>query len=50
LNGTKEGLGFLNELPHEYYEENLVHFILISFIKDFDTCIKDIIRFLPYVD
>ena len=50
LKDTKEGLNFLNELPHEYYEENLVHFFMISFIKDFDTCIKEINRFLPYVD
>ena len=41
---------FLNELPHKYYEENLIHFFVISMIKDFDKCIKEVERFLPYVD
>lgn len=41
---------FLNELPHNYYEENLIHFFVISMIKDFDKCIKEVERFLPYVD
>ena len=41
---------FLNELPHKYYEENLIHFFIISMIKDFDECIKRVEEFLPYVD
>ena len=41
---------FLNSLPHKYYEENLVHFFVISMIKDFDQCIQEVERFLPYVD
>lgn len=41
---------FLNELPHKYYEENLIHFFVISMIKDFDKCIEETERFLPYVD
>ena len=41
---------FLNELPHKYYEENLIHFFIISMIKDFDECIKKVDEFLPYVD
>ena len=41
---------FLNELPHKYYEENLIHFFVISMIKDFDKCIEEVERFLPYVD
>lgn len=41
---------FLNDLPHKYYEENLIHFFMISMIKDFDTCVKDVETFLPYVD
>ena len=50
LKGTKEAEEFLKELPHTYYEENLLHFFLISFIKDFDECAKEVERFLPYVD
>ena len=41
---------FLNELPHKYYEENLIHFFVISMIKDFEKSIKEVERFLPYVD
>lgn len=41
---------FLNDLPHKYYEENLIHFFVISMIKDFDECIKRVEEFLPYVD
>ena len=41
---------FLNDLPHKYYEENLIHFFVISMIKDFDVCIKRVEEFLPYVD
>ena len=50
LKGTKEAEEFLKELPHTYYEENLLHFFLISFIKDFDECVEAVERFLPYVD
>ena len=48
--GTKEGKEFLKILPHNYYEENLVHFFMIAMIKDFDECISETERFLPYVD
>lgn len=48
--GTKEGNDFLKKLPHKYYEENLVHFFLIAMIKDFDECIKETEKFLPYID
>ena len=41
---------FLNNLPHKYYDENILHSILISEIKDYDECIKYIDEFLPYVD
>lgn len=41
---------FLKNLPHEYYEENNIHGFLISEIKDFDLCIYELNRFLPYVD
>lgn len=41
---------FLNSLPHKYYDENIMHSILISEIKDYDKCIKYVDEFLPYVD
>ena len=48
--GTKEATIFLQSLPHNYYEENLIHFFLISMIKDFDECVKEIEKFLPYIN
>jgi len=48
--GTEEANIFLETLPHKYYEENLIHFFLISKIKDFDECIKKVERFLPYIN
>ena len=47
---SKEREEFLKDLPHKYYEENLIHFFVISMIKDFDTTIKYVEEFLPYVD
>lgn len=41
---------FLSDLPHKYYDENMLHAILISLIKDYDECIKQTEIFLPYVD
>jgi 3-methyladenine DNA glycosylase AlkD len=41
---------FLQDLPHRYYEENLIHFFVVSMIKDFDACIEAVESFLPYVD
>ena len=41
---------FLNDLPHKYYEENLVHIFIISMIKDFDKCVIELEKFLPYMD
>lgn len=41
---------FLHALPHEYYDENNLHGFLIEGIKDFDRCIAELDRFLPYVD
>ena len=41
---------FLSSLPHRYYEENLIHFFVISMIRDFDACVQAVEGFLPYVD
>lgn len=41
---------FLQELPHYHYEENMLHGFLIAEIKDYDRCLNEIERFLPYVD
>ena len=41
---------FLQDLPHRYYEENLIHFFVLSMIKDFESCVREVKAFLPYVD
>ena len=41
---------FLKSLPHRYYEENLIHFFVLSMMKDFDACVRRVEEFLPYVD
>lgn len=42
--------GFLEELPHRYFEENQLHAFIISGIKDLNECMEDLETFLPYVD
>ena len=41
---------FLSNLPHKYFEENQLHAFLISLQKDFDICISQLEKFLPYID
>ncbi len=41
---------FINELPHEYFDENQLHAFIISEMKDYEKCITEVNRFLPYVD
>jgi len=50
IKGTPLEEAFLNELPHLYYDENMLHSILISGISSFDKALKETIKFLPYVD
>ncbi|EPD77970.1 DNA alkylation repair protein [Atopobium sp. oral taxon 199] len=50
LSKTKEAQKFLLALPHNYYDENMLHSLLISEIKDFDTCVLATDAFLPFVD
>lgn len=41
---------FLAELPHVYYEENMLHAQLLNLERDFDRAMEDTQRFLPFVD
>ncbi len=41
---------FLDELPHKYFEENNVHGFLIEQIRDYETCMKELKKFLPYIN
>lgn len=41
---------FLKHLPHNYYDENMLHGLTLSLLKDYDKCIEMTDAFLPYVD
>ena len=41
---------FIKELPHHYYDENQLHAFLIANTNDYETCLNEVERFLPYVD
>lgn len=49
--GGKEGIGaFLNDLPHQYFDENQLHAFILSGMKNYAECLAALERFLPYVD
>ena len=41
---------FLDDLPHQYFDENQLHAFILSEMKNYDRCIAEVCRFLPYVD
>lgn len=41
---------FIYDLPHYYYDENILQALLVSEFADYDRCIKEVNRFLPYID
>ena len=49
VNG-EETNDFLKQLPHTYYDENVLHALLIASIKDYDACMEALETFLPYID
>ena len=50
LFNTETANKFIETLPHRYFDENQLHAFIISLIKDYQTCLKEVERFLPYVD
>ena len=47
---TAEAEQFLHRLPHQYYEENNLHMMLVAQVKDYESCLEEVEHFLPYVD
>lgn len=41
---------YMHILPHTYYEENMLHAVLLSHCANFTECITLLDEFLPYVD
>lgn len=50
LTNQENPQNFLKELPHDYFDENQLHTFIISEIKDYDDCMEQVIRFLPFID
>ena len=50
LKNEPDAEAFLRELPHRYYDENMLHGLLISEIKDYDRAVAETDLFLPFVD
>ena len=50
LSRSAEKDAFLKTLPHRFYEENLLHAILLSGEKELDAALSSVDAFLPYVD
>ena len=45
-----DATSLMAELPHRYYEEIQLHAIVLSGMKDYDECLRQVERFLPYVN
>lgn len=46
-----DAINFLKTLPHKYQEENILHGILMNlYIKDIDTYLEYLNKFLPYIN
>ncbi len=41
---------FLNQLPHDTFDENQLHAFIISEMKDYGKCVEKLQEFLPYVN
>ncbi|MBO4318741.1 MAG: DNA alkylation repair protein [Mailhella sp.] len=41
---------YLRGLPHRYFDEDQLHGFIISQMKDYDRCMTEVERFLPFVD
>ena len=50
LKGHEDIGAFLEELPHRYHEENLLHGFIIAEIRDLDEAEAAVDRLLPYVE
>ena len=41
---------FLSALPHRYFDEYQLHAFTVSLEKDFEKCVEEVERLLPYID
>lgn len=45
-----ESDAFIASLPHPTFEENQLHAFILSELKNYECCLNEVERFLPYVD
>ena len=50
LKGSDQTAKLFAKLPHQYFEEYMLHSILLYELKEFDEAINAVERFLPYID
>ena len=50
LSKNEDIMDFLKDVPHRYFDENQLHAFLISGMKDYDECLKELKCFLPFID
>ena len=50
LKGSPEAADFMSTLPHEFYDENNLHGLLINELRDYGETLRELRRFLPFVD
>ena len=50
LRKNGEYKAFIGKLPHKYYEENLLHAMILNDEKDFGIVVTETEKFLPFVD
>lgn len=41
---------FMEAIPHESYDENMLHSLMLEKWKDYRECVEKVGQFLPYVD
>lgn len=46
----EERLAFLGELPHEFYDENMLHSVILSGMRGFSETLPRVKEFLPHID
>ncbi len=44
------GMQFIKNLPHKYYEEDNIHAFIVEQIKDFEICLAETEKFIPFID
>lgn len=41
---------FLSDLPHKFYDETNLHGLILCRIRDYDRCVSELERLLPFID